>query len=375
MTKPRRAWTIAAMTLALGFLGCEHGPLAPGHDDGGDEAPAAADGDGDTDGDTDGDADGDADDDTDEGSDTDTVCDEQSFDIEIVPVRLMILQDMSGSMTMGYPSKWSQTVPALTTVLTDWEGSQIEFGFDIFPDGTDVGPFGSECGVWNDVMYAPAPGTADDIIAYISAAEPAGASTPLWCALANYDFDGPDTYVEEMHESGVDRYIMVVSDGGDGCGTACSMGGQASPTELGDIAANLLETWGIKTFVIGFGAAVDADQLNAIAANGGTEFDTFFPADDEAELYDALETIASAVISCVFDIEEPEATANPDDVNFFFDDEIVYYDEDCAAGVGWTWVDDDHTQVEFCEAACQQLEDGLVDEISAIFGCPTEAIE
>jgi hypothetical protein len=63
-------------------------------------------------------------------------------------------------------------------------------------------------------------------------------------------------------------------------------------------------------------------------------------------------------------------------VNFFFDGEIVYYDEDCALGVGWTWVDPpDNTQVEFCAEACQQLQDGEVDEISAVFGCPTEIIE
>ena len=356
--------------LAALALGCEKTTVKGGSGSDGDA-------DGDTDGDTDvdSDADSDADSDSDGDIDTDTVCDEQDFEIELAPVRLMILQDMSASMTEGTPEKWSQAVPALTTLLTDWADSQIEFGFDVFPDGSGTGLAGMGCGVWNDAMYPPAPDTEDDIIYYISSETPNGASTPLWCAMANFNLDDPDVYVEEMHEPSAERYLMVVSDGADLCGTACNIWGAASATQLGNVTAGLLDNWGIKTFVIGFGDGADEAQLNAIAENGGTEFDTFFPADNEAELYDAFETIAGAVISCVYNVDEPEATANPDDVNFFFDDDIVYYDEDCALGVGWTWVDEDHTQVEFCDEACQQLKDGLVDEISAIFGCPTQVIE
>ena len=86
--------------------------------------------------------------------------------------------------------------------------------------------------------------------------------------------------------------------------------------------------------------------------------------------------IATAIISCIFEIDEPEASADPDNVNFYFDDEVVPYDEDCAEGIGWTWVDPpDNTMVEFCDEACAELQGGFVDTVSAKFGCPTVTLD
>jgi hypothetical protein len=133
---------------------------------------------------------------------------------------------------------------------------------------------------------------------------------------------------------------------------------------------------GIKTITVGYGDNADEEALDAIAAAGGTEFDEYLPAVDSEALQDALETVGGSIISCIFEIDEPDASADPDNVNFYFDDEVVPYDEDCAAGVGWTWVDPpDNTMIEFCEEACNELQGGLVDEVSAKFGCPTVGIE
>ena len=96
----------------------------------------------DTDTDTDSDTDADTDSDTDSDSDTgDAICDETDFSIKLAPVRLMILQDMSYSMAdpaVADPTNWSHTVPALNTMLTNWTATQIEFGWDIFPDGSST---------------------------------------------------------------------------------------------------------------------------------------------------------------------------------------------------------------------------------------------
>ena len=105
--------------------------------------------------------------------------------------------------------------------------------------------------------------------------------------------------------------------------------------------------------------------------HGGTEFTDYLIAEDEASLEAALNSIANTVYSCVFDIDEPDASANPDLVNFYFEGEIVYYVDDCSQGDGWTWHNDEHTKVEFCGAACDMLKDGLVDVITATFGCDT----
>ncbi|HUT77603.1 MAG TPA: vWA domain-containing protein [Polyangia bacterium] len=365
-----RTTTLALMVAAvlLAALACE-----PGSDSARSGADADADGDtdGDVDGDSDSDTDGDADGDSDSDGDTDTICDEQDFAIEIAPVRLMILQDMSYSMvdtTVADPTNWSHARPALINLLTTWTGSQIEFGFDIFPDSSQpvLG-----CGVSDPIQIDAAAGTEQDIIDYLNSHTPNGGSTPLYCGMQNFL---TPAYASGFPEPGIESYLLVVSDGADLCGVSCSIWGSATAAQLGQVTASLLAA-DVKTFVIGFGSGVSASQLNAIAGNGGTSFDTYFHAENQAQLEDAFELIAGEVISCIYDIDDPDAAADPDNVNFYFDGEVVLYDEGCAEGIGWTWVDEAHTQVEFCEEACNQLKDGLVTIISAKFGCPTQIVE
>jgi hypothetical protein len=355
------------------WTGCESSESAA-KNNGGD---SDSDSDSDSDTDTDSDSDTDSDTDTDTNSDSDTICDEQNFQIELAPVRLMILQDMSFSMAdpeVANPTNWSHAKPALETLLNEWMGEQIEFGFDIFPDGSN-GPL-QGCLVDDPVQIDCGPGNETAIISYINDNTPNGNSTPLYCGMEN--FLDP-TYAPTFVAPEAASYQLIVSDGADLCGEGCCTGifnpaCIATEDEFIALTQDLLAA-DIMTFVIGFGSGVDEGQLNAIAANGGTDFTDYLYAEDQASLEDALDAIAAAVVSCVYNIDEPEASADPDNVNFFFDDEIVYYDEDCAVGEGWTWVDEDHTQVEFCDEACQQLQDGLVTEISAVFGCPTEIIE
>jgi hypothetical protein len=337
----------------------------------------------DTDTDTDTDADSDTDGDSDTDSDTgDAICDETDFSIELAPVRLMILQDMSYSMadpTVADPTNWSHTVPALNTMLSNWTATQIEFGWDIFPDGSSTSLQG--CHVDEPVQIDTAPGNEAAIAAYINSHTPDGASTPLYCGMANFLETG---YSPLFQAATAASYMLVVSDGKGLCGEDCctTLNPFANPqcvtteNELELLTQDLVAA-GIGVFVIGFGSGVDADQLNAIASNGGlpAPYDQFIPANDQTTLEGALNEIASQVITCIYNIGTPDASANPDDVNFYFDDVIVYYDEDCAVGSGWTWVDAAHTQVEFCPDACDQLQDGSVDNIKATWGCPTEIIE
>ena len=89
-----------------------------------------SDSDSDTDGDTDTDTDGDTDSDTDSDTDTDTgtgeaICDEFQFEIEAVPVRMVWLLDISGSMIN---QKIADAKAAINNILGIWGGTQIEFG-------------------------------------------------------------------------------------------------------------------------------------------------------------------------------------------------------------------------------------------------------
>jgi hypothetical protein len=128
---------------------------------------------------------------------------------------------------------------------------------------------------------------------------------------------------------------------------------------------------GIGTIVIGFGDGANPDQLNAIAAAGGTVFDTYIDAQDGDALDAALNDIASTVVvSCLFKLNnyDPE-TVNTDRVNVLFDGTPVPRDNGCAKGEGWTWADDERTTIQFCEGACTQIENDSVDSIQIQIAC------
>jgi hypothetical protein len=372
---------LAAMLMLSMQFACEDDSTGPRNSNGDADADgdgdADADSDSDTDADSDGDTDSDGDSDTDTDSDTDDeVCSAQDFKIEYSPTRLMILLDNSGSMDdgiFGGASKWKQAKSALTTLLTTWNGTgQIEFGFDVFPDFQCKGFC---CDVSNPVVADCAVNAEQTLINMIgqAPAPPGEFDTPL-CDGMNM-FNTP-SYAPAFVAADATRYLLVVSDGKEECnggGYSTSCGKGPNFPGAAKIVSDLLNS-GIKTYVIGFGSGVDAKQLNVIAQAGGTGESSYFNANNGTQLQQVFESIASSVVSCMYEIDAPDASADPDQVNFYFDDELVYNDDGCAKGQGWTWTDATHTKVEFCKAACDQLQGGQVDVVSAQFGCPTEII-
>lgn len=295
---------------------------------------------------------------------TSTVCDAADFEIDVVPVRLMILLDRSGSMTEGEPTKWDQARSALQEMLGANNDGGIEFGFDAFPDD-------GNCGVVGKLIADSTPGSIATIEkALIAMDKPSsGSQTPL-CKAMNR-FTNP-SYAPQFLSPNAQRYLLIVSDGEDNCaGSPTALcGGLFSTPNFAKLTSTLLDDHGIRTFVIGFGDGATS-QLNNIAKEGGTPFDQYIPAANQDELQDALETIAGTVVSCTFEIGEPSASADPNQVNVFFDNTNVGYDEDCALNKGWKWTDSEHTRVELCEAACEQLRSGDVKKVRAEFGCPS----
>ncbi len=322
------------------------------------------DADSDADGDADSDADGDADTDSDEEGDGGTgdtdVCAQEDFPIDAAPVRLMILQDISGSMTEGSPTKWEQAKQALTGMLNAYN-QDLQFGFDIFPNN-------GSCGVSQPPVSDTLPNNAQNIIGQFPSINPEG-STPLLAGMKNYL---NANYAQNFLSSDATSYLLVVSDGDDTC--AGFLGANAN--QLGTTTADLLNNMEVQTFVIGFGGGSTPAKLNAIAAAGGTGQTTFINALDQQQLEAALEQIGSSVVSCIYDIStEDDSDIDIDEVNFYFDDVVVGYDEDCALDKGWTWVDETtKEQVRFCTEACDELQGGEVSNISATFGCPTEIV-
>jgi hypothetical protein len=314
----------------------------------------------------------------------DMVCDEQDFDLHHEIVRIMILLDQSSSME-GSP--WRGATDALEELLGNPAFADMYFGLDAFPDGYPGGwtdcnsgmlPCMScrddECGtlfppqVPVNINYLSAP----DIIAHMN--DPAYPQfctfTPLVNQLAYYDTGPGATEAPEIYADDSDNYLVVVSDGED---TGCFDGDPVSA--LRTHTASILSTHDIKSIAIGFGSTSGemAAELNAIAGAGGTAYTTFLEAEDGAALAAALESIASSVITCRYVLDAVEPTADPEQVNFYLDGEVVRMDPACTetTGEGWHWADAEHTTVEFCGPHCTAIRGGTIGTITATFGCPT----
>ena len=81
---------------------------------------------------------------------------------------------------------------------------------------------------------------------------------------------------------------------------------------------------------------------------------------------------------CEYDIDDPDASADPDKVNFYLGDneDPLPMDDDCSQGdEGWTWTDAEKNRIRFCEKTCDELKQGGYSEVSATFGCPTVVIQ
>ncbi len=310
-------------------------------------------------------------------------CDGQDFYPEPKRVAVMLLLDMSMSMTqeMGDRTKWDVAREAITGLLTDpaYTSLGIHFGFDYFPDTSVViGPTTGRpvygCGVDDPVAVDVAQGSETAIVNWLSTAEPNGA-TPLYCALNK--FIDPN-YAPGFANLQMERYLVLISDGADACGASCDQTEWATVQQLEAVTARLntevgLDTggWAIQTIAIGFGNAIAPDELDAIARAGGV-FEEHIDAVDPEKLSQAFKTIANTVVSCVWDLKDPNAVSDPDKINFYLDGgeaiPFLYPRERCEAESGWTYTDDTRKTMEFCNDACAAIRGGT-RTISARYGC------
>ena len=289
----------------------------------------------------------------------DDVCVNLNISLEERPVKMMILQDVSRSMEND--NKWGQAQNALNTLLAQYE-SEISFGFDAFPNY-------ETCGVSDPLLVDTALNNASNIASILPTLS-LTLGTPLYRAMQNFT---NSTYAPVFSLPDMDRYLLIVSDGGDTCYNSDEMSTAATPAQLGQLTEELLDLHGIHTFVIGFGLGTgdheSGESLNAIADAGGM-LDEYIEVQDEAELTSALTSIGASVVSCTYHIGtyDPEEV-DLDLVNVYIDDEAVPRDADCAQGKGWWWTDDSRTAIEFCDDACDLVESGDADEVTIRIMC------
>ncbi len=293
--------------------------------------------------------------------DTEDICYEADQEFSRNTSKVMLLQDISSSMNeeIGGQTKWEIDQEALINMVTRY-GDTIEFGLDFFPVDRD-------CGVGTSVREDTSPNNGDNLAGVLAGTDTLQ-TTPLLRGMNNFLDPG---YAPNFLGEGASPYLVVVSDGADSCGGL--NGEDVGVDELEAVTSELLDS-GIRTFAIGFGSGVDAAELNAIAEAGGTPFDEYFNAQDEAELNEALESIGEAVVvSCSYTLGNVSAEANRDYTNIYFDGEPLRRGDSCD-GADWTWGNSDMTTIEFCADACELIESGDVEELNVIIMCSADSV-
>jgi hypothetical protein len=143
-------------------------------------------------------------------------------------------------------------------------------------------------------------------------------------------------------------------------------------------AAQKVYEAGYPVYVLGVGNSVDwANTMNAIALAGGTQ--EYHPVTDPEKLLSEMAAITGSVTSCDFVIDwdslPDDASTDKSKVNFYCKDKadalrsadnLIGYDEGCAADKGWKW---DGGKVVFCQNACARLKAGDCAVVEATFGC------
>jgi MYXO-CTERM domain-containing protein len=189
----------------------------------------------------------------------------------------LILLDRSGSMKqlVGPDSKWSIAKSAVNNLTATFAG-QLDFGLMLFSRWPHV----SNCSS-GKVNVGVGPNTAGAISGTLSSAYPDG-DTPIALSL-----DEARVYLQQVN-SGKPQYVILVTDGMETCQPASV---NSPPAAAGKLLAN-----GVKTYVVGFGSAVDPSSLTATAQSGGTG--NYYQADNLTQLNTALKKIAADISCC-----------------------------------------------------------------------------
>lgn len=328
-------------------------------------------------------------------SDGDSNCTSQSLTLAALAPRLMLAVEQSNGMAEHSPwnplhSYWEETRTAVTELVSVARDPSYFFGLDAFPDGTleylencyDVccaNPvclatdmvrcmgISAQCTRGCAVDLPPVVAMDDaavarpEIIAYLSLPylPVSFSSTPLVDQLAWYAA-GQSEVLPEFYANDGSSLLVLVSLTSDACaGTSVA----EVAGELATLAAELFDTWGIRSVAVGFGGLTGdlADELDAITAHGGTSFEHFLAVDQSDALQQALERVAVEATPCRFDIGDPELVTDAGRVHIFGNGSELIYDEACADG--WRWSDQsaEHLQIELCGPTCatRRSEEGL----------------
>lgn len=282
-------------------------------------------------------------------------CGGQAAAAEAIPPNMLIVLDRSCSMRnmVGAKTKWEIAVAALKTLTTSYK-DKIRFGMTLFPDKD-----GMEC-AQGSIPVPVGAGKEARIQSVLTAAlKTDDALYPSGPCVTNIDTAmdqarGEPAFADQSRQG----FALLVTDGQQaGCNAA---GGDAGTV---NIITDLRSKKGVRTYVIGFGSGVDAKQLDAFAAAGGTT--SFYKAEDQASLDKALTTIAASTLGCDFQLKQ--SPPNSQEIFVFFDRK-TRVTRDASHKNGWDY-NEAQNRVTFYGMACDSLRAGTVKAVDIVFGC------
>ena len=275
------------------------------------------------------------------------------------PARGKVGHDQARSVVtgmVGTQTKWDIAGAGVGNLL-DTFGTKAEFGLMTFPKPNQCGP--------GSLDVAPALGNKSAIVSALGAPPPtAGNYTPMAQSL--------EAAADEasMQAAAGPRHVVLITDGWQYC-----VPYDPATRFDGTDAIAALNAKGIKTWIVGFGAEVDAAALNQMAVAAGTAKtgcdptsddpaganNCYFQVDNATELNMALSTIGGSVSAEVCDGVDNDCDGQIDeDITRSCSTACGAGTETCHAGT-WDGCDAPQPSAETCDGDDNDC-DGEVDE-------------
>jgi len=298
-----------------------------------------------------------------------TECGRINFPVEAKPADMLLVLDRSSSMTEGStPTKWTQVVPALESVVNA-TSSSLWWGLKVFPIGTD-----SQCtqGTYPaGVVVDVAANNASVMIPAIDATPPTGNGTPTADAV-----NEAVKYLQSLSDSNP-KYILLATDGEPSCngmtGKTDGTGARKSAITAVDNAATL----GFHTFVVGISTSKDTASatLDSMASAGlepaaAPSTTKYYMASTQDQMVAAFNEITKVARSCIYPLGS--APPAPDHVNVLINDKKVIHDP--SKTNGWEFTGTDMQTIQFYGTACSDALAATSGAVKVIFGCTNDTV-
>ncbi|MCC6646897.1 MAG: VWA domain-containing protein [Polyangiaceae bacterium] len=293
-------------------------------------------------------------------------CAGSSVQAELLPLDMYVMFDNSGSMQ---GQRWDSATAAMTGFLQSPGSNGMGVGIDFFPyqDGC------SSAGYANPrVPIAKLPGNAAALVGAINAADPDGPNTPTLPAV-----EGARDYARSFKTANPTHKVIVVLVT-DGQPNGCSSSVASASTAAAD---SFNGNPSVPVFVVGVGNSLQ--NLDAIAAAGGTQKAIIVNSGDSAQFLQAMKDIQGKSIGCEYKVPAPPPgqSFDPTKVNVRYTGTgkpavvlpNVTGAAACGAAGGWYYdVPNAPTKIILCKSSCDTAQADSGAKVEIEIGCNTQ---